>query len=221
MSGATCGNFDGLYFQKDDHIRHMSCRMFVDSKLRIIYVKEGIYFQNILDERLFKYLMEQALSRPSAFEMQIYSYALISRQDCLPMKLLSTVPNYTSGVQLEYAVQRVMKPWNACTWAAVPGSIQIVLHVPLFYSKGAVMFDTIGSRENEYAPQLQQPYYAESNRVVLSSETGDGALAQEAHDCNKAVEEALRYISFAIFSMLHTLLENSQVHTLKGEELSD
>lgn len=90
----------------------------------------------------------------------------------------------------------------------------------MFYNNGTVMFEVIDSREDRYAPQLQQLCYADSDQVVLPGEPGDGAEAKETIDCSDVVDEALRYIESAMFTTLNTLVENNQLYTLKDEELN-
>lgn len=51
--------------------------------------------------------------------------------------------------------------------------------------------------------------------------TGDGATAQEYLDCSDTVHEVLCYITSALFSMLHRLLDSGQLYTLQDEELHD
>lgn len=45
---------------------------------------------------------------------------------------------------------------------------------------------------------------------MLPFEAGDGIVAQEALECRDVVESALCYRAFAMFCMLHMLMENSQ-----------
>lgn len=66
------------------------------------------------------------------------------------------------------------------------------------------MFEDIDVREEEYALQMQRTSYAAINQIILSGEGGDGALAKEALDCKNVVDEALVYITSAMFSALHT-----------------
>lgn len=56
---------------------------------------------------------------------------------------------------------------------------------------------------------------------MLPSKTGVGAVVQRALDCNEVVDEALQFIIFAMVSTIYTLEENSQLYSLKHEELSD
>lgn len=48
--------------------------------------------------------------------------------------------------------------------------------------------------------------YAGSKWAVLSFENGDGTVAQDALVRSSAVKDALRYITSALFSTLHTLV---------------
>lgn len=91
----------------------------------------------------------------------------------------------------------------------------------MFYNNHAMMFEAIGSRKEGYASQLQLPCYPESNQVVLRGEAGDGTLAQGAFDSSDPVDKALRYIASAMPSTLPMLLDNSQLYTLKDDELKD
>lgn len=45
-------------------------------------------------------------------------------------------------------------------------------------------------------------------------------MQQEVLLYSDAVEEALSYIAYAMFSMFHTAVENSQLYTLGDEEVS-
>lgn len=51
------------------------------------------------------------------------------------------------------------------------------------------------------------------------SETGDGTVAQEALDQSDVVGVALCYMTSAMLTTSYTLAENSQLYTLKVEEL--
>lgn len=45
-------------------------------------------------------------------------------------------------------------------------------------------------------------------------ETGDGKVAQGSFDRIDAVDQALRYTTFAMFNTLHTLVENTKLAVL-------
>lgn len=126
---------------------------------------------------------------------------------------------HNSSMGLRYLAQVVMESWNACPRAAGMRSIQIALQPYLVYNKLTSTLEAIESREEGYDPQLQQTYYAD--RDVFLDSTGDRPVAQEALDCNDAINEALCYITSTISSTLHTLVEKSQLYTLKDEELSN
>lgn len=136
-------------------------------------------------------------------------------------KLICTEPNHDSDTQLGYAVRVEEKACNACMRASGIESIQIALQPCLFYNEGTLMYKNIGSRKAGYALQLQRACYAGSDRVMLQSETGDGAVAQEELDRSDAVHKPLASIESAMFSPLHTMVENSQLYVLRDEELSD
>lgn len=56
---------------------------------------------------------------------------------------------------------------------------------------------------------------ARCDRAVVSGGIGDGAVVQEALECSNVVEMAQCYIASSMFSKLHTLMESSQLYTLK------
>lgn len=91
----------------------------------------------------------------------------------------------------------------------------------MFYNICTVKFAVIRSCEEKYAPQLPPTCYEGSKRVVLPWENKDGARTQEPLEHNDAAEEVLHCITSATFSTLHLPVENSQLYTLKHEELSD
>lgn len=64
-------------------------------------------------------------------------------------------------------------------------------------------------------------FFAGSDRAVLPSGTENGSVAQEAFDHSDVVQEALPYLIPSMFSRLHMLVKNSQLDTLREEELSD
>lgn len=111
--------------------------------------------------------------------------------------------------------QVVIKAWNSCTLGAGLGSIVTALQPYSFYNSYKLIFKGIGSREAGYALKWQRSCYAGSNRVVLPSETRDGAEAQEALECRKAADKSKRYITSAMPNTLHTAVETGQLYVLK------
>lgn len=63
---------------------------------------------------------------------------------------VSAVHNHNSGMPLGYAVQLVMKGWNAWLWAAGRGITQTVLHYYMFYNNCPVKFVLIGIHGERY-----------------------------------------------------------------------
>lgn len=80
-----------------------------------------------------------------------------------------------------------------------------------------VIFDVFYSFEEGYSLQFQQTCYAESNRIVLQCEAEDEPVVQEALEQIDAVREAVHYDLWAVFSNLHTLMVNNQLHALEGQ----
>lgn len=105
----------------------------------------------------------------------------------------------------------MIRAWNACTWPAGLGSIQIIIQPYLYYNNFKVLFEVIGSREDGYAPQLLGTFHARSHRLVMPGEPGEGAVAQEALEHSDVVDEAVRNITFEMFSKLCMLVKNTQV----------
>lgn len=136
-------------------------------------------------------------------------------------KLFSTVRNSSSGMGLIYMVQLVRKAYNACTQAAVLGSIQISLQVYVFYNYRAVMFEGIGIREKGMLRSRIKLFYARSDQAVVLDEAGDGHLHRDLLSAAGAVMKALSYVASVMFSTLHSMVGNSQLCTLKDEEMSD
>lgn len=56
---------------------------------------------------------------------------------------------------------------------------------------------------------------------MLSGESEDGTLAQEALDWSDVVEKALCYNTTAMFSPVHMLVENVQLYMLIHEKQHD
>lgn len=83
------------------------------------------------------------------------------------------------------------------------------------------MFEVIGRRKQGYALQSQRTCNAVGDRVLALENAGDGLFVLEAAVHNDAVDEAYWYFSSSVFGSLHYLVENSQLYTLKGEELED
>lgn len=81
------------------------------------------------------------------------------------------------------------------------------------------MFEVIGSSEEGYILQFQQRCNGGNDRVLLRWKTGGRSEAQAALGRSHAVGEALRYITSAMFSTLHTMVKDIHLHMLKDEEL--
>lgn len=77
---------------------HMFHHVFDDNKPFIGYVNGASCFQNMMETRPLKYLMEQAISRPSAFEMQLHLHAPMFLEEFIRTKLVSAVRNYNSNI---------------------------------------------------------------------------------------------------------------------------
>lgn len=107
---------------------------------------------------------------------------------------------------------------QAGSWIEENSDCTAALHV---FNTQEGMTGIIACREEVYAPQSQQTCYAGSKEVWVPGEAGDGATIQEVPETRGSVDEALCYILSAIFSKLHTLVENSQLYMLKYEELND
>lgn len=82
-------------------------------------------------------------------------------------KNLPTLHHYNTAMYVTYAVQLVMKAWNACRQAAELGSIQIRCKFMVFYSNWRDSFEFIGSREQGYSVQLQRMFYAVGDCMVV------------------------------------------------------
>lgn len=74
------------------------------------------YMQNSLNARPRMSFMAQAVSGPSAFQVQIYFHGFMVLEEYIRTKFFSTVCKYSSGMHMGYAVQLMIKTWNACTW---------------------------------------------------------------------------------------------------------
>lgn len=124
-------------------------------------------------------------------------------------------------MRLGYADQVVISSWNECQQKSGQRSIHIALQPYMIYYKFRMMFEVTDSRKEGQALRLHRACYAGGSWGVLSCETADAAEAQEALNSGDAVDEALSYISPAMFSTPHTLVEDSQLYTLEDEKLSD
>lgn len=132
--------------------------------------------------------MAQAMSLPSALDMHLYLHALLFLVEYRQTKVMSTVRNYKSGMQLGYAVQVLLKALNAFTPAAGLGSVQNTLQTYMLYSNPTVMFEVNCSRNEGYALQSLRTRYGVSDWAVLPVKSGDEAVAQEALDCCHTID---------------------------------
>lgn len=91
----------------------------------------------------------------------------------------------------------------------------------MFCNNCKIMFEVIDSREERCIAPLQRTCYVEGDRVAPPSDNEDEAVAQEALDRTDVREKALPYITYAMFSKLHSLVQTRQLYSLKDKELSD
>lgn len=89
-----------MYCQKDERVPNMFHLLFVDSKLSNGYVSWTSYLQRILDSLPRKTLIAKAMSLQNAFKMQFYFHVLMSFEECMLTKLVFTVSNCNSNMQL-------------------------------------------------------------------------------------------------------------------------
>lgn len=220
MSGTTCTDCNSTKLAEDERVPYMFCRVFVDTKLVSRYLNGLATSRRYWIHRPRISLVAQAMLRPRAFEMHLYSHALTLLEYCLLTKLMSTVHNYNIGLRLRYAIQVVEKPWIASTLPAGLRSSPVTLEPYMFYNNGTVAFEVTGSCDEGYAPQLQRTYLAGGDRFVRRSETAIGSAAQKGLDHSDAIDVALGDITSALFSRLDALVENSQLYPLNDEDLS-
>lgn len=72
-----------------------------------------------------------------------------------------------------------------------------------------------------YVLQLQQMGHESSDQLMVVGEDKDEAISQEALGCSDAEDTSLRDTAPVMFSTLHKLEENSQLHMLRYEGLTD
>lgn len=136
-----------LYSKKDEHGPHLVHLVFVDKRLSFGHVKVPRQSQNILETVPRTFVMVQTISRPSDFKVQLYHHTLMFFGKGMHTKLVCTMHSYKSDMDVGYAVEVVMKPWNDCTKAAGMRIIQITLQLYMSYSNRTMIFDLIGSHE--------------------------------------------------------------------------
>lgn len=197
----------------------MFCQLFIEGKALIRYVSEASYFQQILDTRPHQFPLEEAMSRPGCFQIQISLHAIISQEYCMQNNLFHTARDYNSKVQLRNADQIVRNNRNIWKQTAKLLNTKVLLEPYTFYNSRLVIFEDICCVEEWYELQLQQPFYAGSDRTVVSCDAGNRASAQKALEHNYAQPAGLPYNASAMFIKLHMLVESSQLYTLKDEEL--
>lgn len=83
------------------------------------------------------------------------------------------------------------------------------------------MFDIPKHRGKRYAYKWHRTYYAGSYLFLVPDGLEDVTMAWDALLCSHIVDEAMCYISSVIFSMLSSLIKNSQRSALKDKELGD
>lgn len=97
-----------LYCQKHEQRHYMSSLVFVDNQMSNGYMNRSSYIAKILGTQPREFLLPQALSLPTVFEMQLHFFALISLEECTRTKMVSTVRKYNSDMRMGYEVQVVM-----------------------------------------------------------------------------------------------------------------
>lgn len=111
------GTVIALHFQIDECITGFF-RDYVCCKSPLDVLNGASYIQKVQEIRPRKRAMAQGMSWPSAFRMQLYLHVLVFFKECMQTKLVCTAHNCSSGMQLGYAVQLVMKAWNTCMCSA-------------------------------------------------------------------------------------------------------
>lgn len=71
------------------------------------------FIQEILQTRPSQSLLPQEMSFPSAFEMQRYSYAVLSSEECMKTELVWAACNSNSGMEGGYVVHVVKQARNS------------------------------------------------------------------------------------------------------------
>lgn len=84
-----------------------------------------------------------------------------------------------------------------------------------------MIFEDIGSCEREYAVHLQRTCSEGGERVVPPGDVGYAVMLLGGLELSDGVNEAPRYISSSIFSMLPYLLQNIQRYNINQKVLWD
>lgn len=104
------------------------------------------------------------------------------------------------------------------SWA---GSIQAALQLHIFYNNWQLMFEAIGRYEKGYALQFQRACYAKNDLVLVPGEVENETVTQKRLQTSNMVDQAVYYISFPMFSSLHSPMEDQQLSAIEIDELCD
>lgn len=92
----------------DERVHHMFRPVLKDNKLSVGWVNGASYVQSILESRACKkYALDQAISRPSPFELELYFLALVFKEACTRKELVSSQVSYNRGMSEVYAVVHI------------------------------------------------------------------------------------------------------------------
>lgn len=94
-----------LYFQKDECVHYMYCKVFVGNNLPVGLMNIMKYVHKLLKPRLIKIcFLAQTMSQPSLIDLQLYFYSLMFPGDYIPKELVSTSASCNTGMRVLYAV---------------------------------------------------------------------------------------------------------------------
>lgn len=97
--------------------------------------------------------------------------------------------------------------------------IHNLLQAYVFHNNQSGVIQAIDSCKQRYAPQLQQACYAVVIRTMTPRDGGYRVIAPEAFELSHERDDSLRYFASLMFGVLHSLLQNNQLYTLKVKEL--
>lgn len=157
-------------------MHHQFHWVFADSEVSVGYVSKVIYTQKLLATETSKSHMAQPGLQPRASVMHLYFHAIMFLRKCTLTILSSTSCNSNCGMRLGYAIQPVVRAWNAYKSTAGLGRTQIALRHDMFYNICTVVCKVVDSGEEWWALQRQQICYGGSDLLVMPREAGYGSV---------------------------------------------